>query len=295
MTLLFELIAVAVLILLNGFFVAAEYGLVTVRRTRMPELAAAGQPARTAGAADHRLAAALHRGDAARRDAHLAGDRRARRARARQGVRPGARDVLAVILAYLILTFLHVVIGELVPKAVALRYSERTALAVRLPVRTFFVVMQPLIWLLQRSTRIAAAGVRPAGAGRDGRRALGGGAEDARQRVDRARRDRGGRAGDALQGLRLRRQGGLRRDGAAARGGRALRRPAAGAGAAGRARVAVHALSGLPRLARRDRRRAPRARPDRGDARARDRVGAGRGPAPPRVHGSRRRRISRRC
>src|SRR5207244_2283184 len=37
-TLLFELIAVAALILLNGFFVAAEYGLVTVRRTRMVEL-----------------------------------------------------------------------------------------------------------------------------------------------------------------------------------------------------------------------------------------------------------------
>jgi len=35
MTLLFELIVVAVLILLNGYFVAAEYGLVTVRRTRM--------------------------------------------------------------------------------------------------------------------------------------------------------------------------------------------------------------------------------------------------------------------
>ena len=42
MTLLFELIAVAALILLNAFFVAAEYGLVTVRRTRMQELAHQG-------------------------------------------------------------------------------------------------------------------------------------------------------------------------------------------------------------------------------------------------------------
>ena len=38
MNLLLELIAVAALILLNGFFVAAEYGLVTVRRTRIAEL-----------------------------------------------------------------------------------------------------------------------------------------------------------------------------------------------------------------------------------------------------------------
>ena len=42
MTLLFELIAVGVLILLNAFFVAAEYGLVTARRTRIIELHHAG-------------------------------------------------------------------------------------------------------------------------------------------------------------------------------------------------------------------------------------------------------------
>src|SRR4051812_49661313 len=60
--------------------------------------------------------------------------------------------VLAVILAYLLLTFLHVVIGELVPKAIALGYSERVALAVATPVRVFFVVAAPLIWVLRRAT-----------------------------------------------------------------------------------------------------------------------------------------------
>jgi magnesium and cobalt exporter, CNNM family len=79
---------------------------------------------------------------------------------------PVLATALAVILAYLILTFLHVVIGELVPKAVALRYSERTALAVSTPVRTFFVVMGPLIWVLQRSTELLlrAFGLQPPGA-----------------------------------------------------------------------------------------------------------------------------------
>jgi putative hemolysin len=57
-----------------------------------------------------------------------------------------------VILAYLILTFLHVVIGELVPKAIALGYAERVALAVATPVRLFFVVAAPLIWVLRRAT-----------------------------------------------------------------------------------------------------------------------------------------------
>jgi len=43
--------------------------------------------------------------------------------------------VLAVVIAFLIITYLHVVIGELVPKAVALRYPERIALGVSTAVR----------------------------------------------------------------------------------------------------------------------------------------------------------------
>ena len=61
---------------------------------------------------------------------------------------------LAVILALLIVTYLHVVIGELVPKGIALGHPERTALAVSGPVRLFFVVFRPLIWLLEESTNV---------------------------------------------------------------------------------------------------------------------------------------------
>ncbi len=152
MTLLFELIAVAALILLNGFFVAAEYGLVTVRRTRMVELD--------------------HQGDRRARQVLRATDSPPRFIAAMQlGVTltslgigavgeqaltkafdPVLATLLAVIVAYLLLTFLHVVIGELVPKAMALGHQEGTALAVARPVRVFFVVFKPLIWLLRRST-----------------------------------------------------------------------------------------------------------------------------------------------
>src|SRR4051812_20284648 len=74
--------------------------------------------------------------------------------------------VLAVVLAYLILTFLHVVIGELVPKGIALGHSESTALAVSAPVRTFFIVFKPLIWFLQRATEVVLRwlGLQPPGA-----------------------------------------------------------------------------------------------------------------------------------
>jgi len=61
---------------------------------------------------------------------------------------------LAIALAFLIITFLHVVIGELVPKGVALGHSERVALAVSAPVRGFFIAFHPVIWVLQHATNV---------------------------------------------------------------------------------------------------------------------------------------------
>ncbi len=154
MTLLFELIAVAALILLNGFFVAAEYGLVTVRRTRMVERDREGdrRARQVLRATDSppRFIAAMQLGVTLTSLAIGALGEHA----LTKVFDTALATVLAVILAYLILTFLHVVVGELVPKAVALGHSERTALVVARPVRTFFVVAKPLIWLLRRSTAI---------------------------------------------------------------------------------------------------------------------------------------------
>src|SRR5256885_7553413 len=74
--------------------------------------------------------------------------------------------LLAVLIAYLILTYLHVVIGELVPKGVALGHSEGTALALSAPVRAFFTLFRPLIWVLEKSTEIVLRwlGLQPPGA-----------------------------------------------------------------------------------------------------------------------------------
>jgi putative hemolysin len=165
-TLLFELIAVGVLILLNAFFVAAEYGLVTARRTRIIEL--------------------HHEGNRRARDVlRITSDPPRFIAAMQLGVTLtslgiGAlgeqaladafghvmATVLAVLIAYLILTFLHVVIGELVPKGIALGHSEGTALFVSAPVRGFFIAFRPLIWFLQRSTVIVLRwlGLQPPGA-----------------------------------------------------------------------------------------------------------------------------------
>jgi CBS domain containing-hemolysin-like protein len=168
-TILFELVAVGVLILLNAFFVAAEYGLVTARRTRIVEL--------------------QHKGDRRARDVlRITSDPPRFIAAMQLGVTltslgigalgevalsrlfdRAISTVLAVIFAYLILTFLHVVIGELVPKGIALGHSEGTALFVSAPVRFFFIVMRPVVWFLEVATEIVLKwlGLKPPGADDD--------------------------------------------------------------------------------------------------------------------------------
>jgi putative hemolysin len=164
-TLFLELLAVAVLILLNGFFVAAEYGLVTARRTRIRELEEQGnRRARTVlqiVADPPRFIAAMQLGVTA---TSLAIGALGEQALAKV-FDPILASVIALALAFLIITFLHVVIGELVPKGVALRHSETTALAVSAPVRGFFFALKPLIWILQRSSEVVlrALGLEPPG------------------------------------------------------------------------------------------------------------------------------------
>jgi CBS domain containing-hemolysin-like protein len=77
--------------------------------------------------------------------------------------------ILAVLIAYAILTFFHVVIGELVPKGVALGHAEGTALAVSAPVRAFFTLFKPVIWALRISTNavLRVFGMKEPGAERE--------------------------------------------------------------------------------------------------------------------------------
>jgi putative hemolysin len=168
-TLLFELIAVGVLILLNAFFVAAEYGLVTARRTRIIELHHEGnRRARDVlriTSDPPRFIAAMQLGVTL---TSLGIGALGERALA-DALGSVMATIVAVLLAYLILTFLHVVIGELVPKGIALGHSEGTALFVSAPVRGFFIVLRPLIWFLQRSTEVVLRwlGLQPPGAEND--------------------------------------------------------------------------------------------------------------------------------
>ena len=154
MTILLELVAVGVLILLNAFFVAAEYGLVTARRTRIVELQQQGNRRardvlRITADPPHFIAAMQLGVTLTSLGIGALGEMALSRLFDKV-----IATLLAVILAYLVLTFLHVVIGELVPKGIALGHSEGTALIVVAPVRAFFLVMAPLIWFLEACTEI---------------------------------------------------------------------------------------------------------------------------------------------
>ncbi len=166
MSLFLELVAVAVLVLLNGLFVAAEYALVTVRRTRMEELRQQGhRRARLVLSITQepaRFIAAMQLGVTV---TSLAIGALGEHALTRL-FDPVMATIIAVVISLLLLTFFHVVAGELVPKGMALGHPEQTALWLAAPVRAFFVVFKPLIWFLQRSSdaTLRMLGLEPPGA-----------------------------------------------------------------------------------------------------------------------------------
>jgi putative hemolysin len=167
-TLFLELVGVAVLIALNAFFVAGEYGLVTVRRTRLAELGENNRRARLALRITDdppRFITAMQLGvTLTSLGIGALGEQSLTHA-----FDPYVASVLAVLFAFLIITFFHVVLGELVPKGVALGHSEGTALWVAWPVRAFFTVFHPLVWVLQRATELVLRlfGLDPPGAERE--------------------------------------------------------------------------------------------------------------------------------
>jgi len=173
---LLSLTAVAVLVFFNGFFVAAEFALVSVRRTRIDELVAQG-----------RAGARVARGAINDLDRYIAGTQ--------VGITlaslalgwigepaiahlieplfhwiPGLASqavvhTISVAFAFVVITFLHVVLGELVPKSLALQMPERVALVVASPMSFIVVLLQPLIWSLNGigNLILRAIGMQPAG------------------------------------------------------------------------------------------------------------------------------------
>jgi CBS domain containing-hemolysin-like protein len=168
---LLQIVAVAMLILANAFFVAAEFALVSIRDTRVEQMVAAGVPGARAvrrlqrelddflpavqlgvtlcslalGWIGEPLAAAfflqlldaLHLGlTHAVFYAHFA----------------------AVALGFAFITYMHVLVGELVPKSLALRRADALAVAVAPPMLIFMALARPAVRFLKGSAAVILRG-----------------------------------------------------------------------------------------------------------------------------------------
>jgi CBS domain containing-hemolysin-like protein len=156
-----KLLAVVVLVLLNGFFVATEFALVKVRATQLEPFAARGHK---------RAKMALHL--ARQLDAYLSA--------CQLGItlsslglgwigEPVFADLLAPVfnwfqveseklqhsisfgVGFSVITFLHIVVGEMAPKSLAIRLALPTSLWIAFPMRWFYLAMYPFIWVLNES------------------------------------------------------------------------------------------------------------------------------------------------
>ena len=162
-----RLVIVFLLVLGNAVFVAAEYALVTGRRSRLEERAErGGRGAKTAlrlmddpvrfistvqvgitvfaillGAIGEPLLSGL--------------------------MEPPLSNTVAFLISFAILSYLSVVLGELVPKAVALQKAEPLAIALAIPLDWLARIAYPLVWLLQISANVVLRllRVKPAPAG----------------------------------------------------------------------------------------------------------------------------------
>ncbi len=164
----FRVIMVAFFILASSFFVAAEFALVSVRETRIQQLIALGRPgARTALKLKHSIDEFLPAVQLGVTVAGLALGWIGEPAIAGMILnfagsslhRLPAHAVLyahtiAVVLAFSLITYFEVLLGELVPKSLALQRAERIALAVAGPMDVFIRITRPVVKLLNTSASV---------------------------------------------------------------------------------------------------------------------------------------------
>ena len=165
---------IAFFILANSFFVAAEFALVSVRETRIEQLIALNRPgARTALALKHDINEVLPAVQFGVTAASLAlggiGEPAIADAlipilhflqpllHGLPGISTHAliyAHTIAVVVAFAIITYLEVLLGELVPKSLALQRAERIALAVAGPVDVFIRMTRPAVKLMNISAAL---------------------------------------------------------------------------------------------------------------------------------------------
>ncbi|PWK15930.1 hemolysin family protein [Tumebacillus permanentifrigoris] len=171
----FDIALILFLVLLNGFFVAAEFAMVKVRSTRIEQLVLEGNKR-----------AKFAQGVTDKMDAYLSATQLGITLASlglgwvgestiatlitnwfhdlNLAVTAATVHTIAVIISFLVITFLHIVLGELAPKSLAIHRSEGTVLWTAGPLIVFYKVMYPFIWTLNGTANgfVRMLGIRPA-------------------------------------------------------------------------------------------------------------------------------------
>ncbi len=157
-----RIIAVLLLVAANGFFAAGEYALVSIRDTRLEQLIQQGRiGARTIRKLHNKLDEVLNGIQIGVTMASLALGWIGEESMARLLEAPLARlphaalfaHALASVLAFTFITYMHVILGEVVPKSVALQNAEHIALAVAGPLDFFITLFSPVTRTMAASSR----------------------------------------------------------------------------------------------------------------------------------------------
>lgn len=169
-----NLIILAILIILTAFFVGSEFAVVKIRMSRIDQLIAEGNKKaivakKVAGDLDYYLSAcqlgitvtALGLGALGKP--------------AVEGllypvfqffdIPQSVSSIASYAIAFIFVTFLHVVVGEMAPKTLAIQFSEKLTLMLSGPLYWFGKIMYPFIWALNGASRVILRGfgVKPAG------------------------------------------------------------------------------------------------------------------------------------
>ncbi|MBT2653751.1 HlyC/CorC family transporter [Bacillus sp. ISL-18] len=169
---IFNLVIIAILIALTAFFVTSEFAIVKIRSSRIDQLIEEGNskavPAKKViSNLDEYLSAcqlgititALGLGWIGESTIeHILGP-----LFLRLNIPESVTQILSVGIAFALITFLHVVVGELAPKTLAIQKAELITLLVSRPLIMFYKIMYPFIWVLNKSARIVSSifGLKP--------------------------------------------------------------------------------------------------------------------------------------
>lgn len=168
----FDILIIFVIVGLNAFFVASEFALVSVRRTRIQKLVDEGTSSGAKAALrlldnPTRFISAVQLGVTL---ASLALGWRGEPAVARillpiaesfasEGSAAYFAHGVAIVIAFSAITFLHVVLGELVPKMFALERAEKFALIAARPLEIFARVFSPILWVLNYAGQLVGKAI----------------------------------------------------------------------------------------------------------------------------------------